>query len=60
MSGGYGLDMGALKNFVNDKKGKIEIYSHNGQVIIAPSGEIYQNSSTFFKGTMINISLQCV
>ena len=53
--------MVALKNFVNDKKGKLEIYSHNGQVIIAPSGEIYQqNASTFFKGTMINISLQCV
>lgn len=60
MSGGYGLDMITLKNFVNDKKGKIEIYSHDGQVIIAPSGEIYQNAPTFFKGTMINISLQCV
>lgn len=61
MSGGYGLDIITLKNFVNDKNGKIEIYSHDGQVIIAPSGEIYQqNASTFFKGTMINISLQCV
>jgi hypothetical protein len=60
MSGGYGLDMVCLRNFVNDKNGKIEIYSHDGQVIIAPSGEIYQNASTFFKGTMINISLQCV
>lgn len=60
ISGGYGLDMLTLKSFVNDKKGKIEIYSHDGQVIIAPSGEIYQNASTFFKGTMINISLQCV
>jgi len=59
-SGGYGLNMATLKSFVKEKKGKIDIYSHEGQISIDPWGEIHQNSSTFFKGTMINISLQCI
>ncbi len=58
--GGNGLDMVTLKRFVSNKKGRINIYSNDGQIIIAPAkNEIYQSTPIFFKGTMINISIQC-
>lgn len=60
ISGGTGLSMQILRRFVDDKQGKIDIYSHDGRVKITPKGDFYQSIPAFFEGTMINICLQCV
>lgn len=57
VTGGIGLDY--LKKFVQINKGKLEIFSDDGYVIIDEQQEIYQNLSTFFKGTLVNITLLC-
>ncbi|HEY9625911.1 MAG TPA: ATP-binding protein [Coleofasciculaceae cyanobacterium] len=55
--GGCGLDM--LKTFVKEKQGKIEIYSHDGYALIDANQELYESSESFFKGTLINVTVQC-
>ena len=57
VTGGIGLDY--LKKFVQINKGKLEIFSDDGYVIIDEQQETYQNLSTFFKGTLVNITLLC-
>ncbi|MEQ8385923.1 MAG: ATP-binding protein [Coleofasciculus sp. A1-SPW-01] len=54
---GIGLD--SLKQFVRVNEGKLEIFSHNGYVIIDKTQETYQSSQTFFEGTLVNITLKC-
>jgi len=53
-SRGMGLDL--LKEFVKLNKGKIEIFSHEGYAIIDSKREEFLNRSTFFEGTLINIT----
>ena len=55
--GGTGLD--SLKNFVKSKRGKIEIHSHDGYALIDQYQETYQRAPTFFKGTLMTITLRC-
>ena len=57
VTGGIGLD--SLKRFVKINQGKLEIFSHDGYVIIDSSQETYQNRQTFFSGTLVNITLLC-
>lgn len=57
ISGGTGLN--TLKQFVKQKSGKIEVYSHDGYALITSDQEIYQRSPTFFQGTLINITVKC-
>ena len=57
VSGGTGLN--TLKQFVKQKSGKIEVYSHDGYALITSEQEIYQRSPTFFQGTLINITVKC-
>ncbi|MFM7426510.1 MAG: ATP-binding protein, partial [Elainella sp.] len=57
IAGGCGLDM--LKNFVKEKDGKIEIYSHDGYALIDSGRELYESSGCFFKGTLINVTVRC-
>lgn len=55
--GGTGLDM--LRNFVKEKQGKIEIYSHDGYVLIDENQDLYRSAPTYFEGTLINITVRC-
>jgi hypothetical protein len=55
--GGTGLDM--LRSFIKEKKGKIEIYSHDGYVLISETQELYSSAPTYFDGTLMNITLRC-
>ena len=57
MPGGTGLDM--LRSFVKEKQGKIEIYSHDGYVLIDKNQDLYRSAPTYFEGTLINITVQC-
>jgi hypothetical protein len=57
IAGGTGLD--TLKNFIKAKQGKIEIYSNDGYALIDSNQELYENSSTSFEGTLINITIRC-
>jgi signal transduction histidine kinase len=54
---GIGLDM--LKEFVYVNHGKLEIYSENGYALITNQKEQYSNQASFFKGTVVNITLHC-
>lgn len=59
---GIGLDL--LKRFVQMNNGRMEVYSHDGNAVIAgaPNGppvESYQTRSRWFEGTLINIRLIC-
>lgn len=57
VTGGVGLDL--LKNFVKFNKGRLEIFSHDGYVLIDENQVKYLNRQSFFEGTLINITLQC-
>lgn len=56
-SRGMGLDL--LKEFVKINKGKLEIFSHEGYAIIDSKREEFLNRSTFFEGTLANITFIC-
>lgn len=56
-SRGMGLDL--LKEFVKLNKGKLEVFSHEGYAIIDSKQEEFMNRSTFFEGTLVNISFIC-
>lgn len=57
MPGGTGLDM--LRSFVKEKQGKIEIYSHDGYVLIDEKQDLYRSAPAYFEGTLINITVRC-
>lgn len=57
VTGGIGLD--SLKKFVKMNEGKLEIFSHDGYVMIDKTQETYQGRQTFFGGTLVNITLKC-
>lgn len=54
--GGMGLKL--LKEFVQKNEGRLDIYSHSGHAIVDVNGEQYQKMESFFKGTVVNISLK--
>lgn len=56
-SRGMGLDL--LKEFVKLNKGKLEVFSHEGYAIIENQREEFMNRSTFFEGTLVNITFIC-
>ena len=53
--GGMGLKL--LKEFIHVNKGRLDIYSHSGHAIIDANGEHYEIIDSFFKGTVVNISI---
>jgi len=53
--GGMGLKL--LKEFIQINKGRLDIYSHSGHAIIDADGERYEIIDSFFKGTVVNISI---
>jgi len=56
---GRGLGLDLLKEFVKLNKGKLEIFSHEGYVIIDNKQEKFANKTTFFEGTLVNITFIC-
>jgi hypothetical protein len=57
VTGGLGLDL--LSKFVTMNKGKLEIFSHEGYALVDQTGVKYGERSTWVKGTLVNITLQC-
>ena len=57
MGRGMGLDL--LKKFIKVNRGRLEVFSHEGYAIIDENQERYQTRSTFYEGTLVNISLVC-
>jgi len=53
--GGMGLKL--LKDFIQENEGRLDIYSHSGHAIIDNSGEKYGSINSFFRGTVVNISI---
>lgn len=53
--GGMGLKL--LKEFIHLNNGQMDIYSHRGHAIIDTNGERYEMLNSFFKGTVVNISI---
>lgn len=57
ISRGIGLNL--LKEFVRINKGQLEIFSHDGYVLVDESNEFYTNRSSYFEGTLVNITFRC-
>lgn len=57
MGRGLGLDL--LRDFVKVNQGELEIYSHEGYGQIKEGRERYLDRSTFFEGTVVNITFHC-
>ena len=53
--GGMGLKL--LKEFIQKNQGRMDIYSHSGHAIVDSNGEKFEPIDSFFKGTVVNISL---
>jgi len=57
--GGRGIGLDLLHDFMRKNGGRLEMFSHQGYVSVA-NGEIsYAERSSFFEGTLVNISLKC-
>lgn len=55
--GGIGLDL--LRDFVKITDGKLEIFSHEGYIMISQNDEKYLSRVPYFEGTLVNIKLHC-
>jgi len=53
--GGMGLKL--LKEFIHANKGQLDIYSHSGHAIIDGNSERYEIIDAFFRGTVVNITI---
>ena len=56
---GRGLGLDLLREFVTMNKGRLEIFSNEGYVLIEKDKEIYAHSHVAFAGTLVNITFQC-
>ena len=52
-----GLEL--LKDFVHKANGVMRVFSHDGRALIDHQGETYENSESFFEGTLVQIRLLC-
>ncbi|MGK7882667.1 MAG: hypothetical protein AB4060_21590 [Crocosphaera sp.] len=57
ITGGLGLDL--LSEFVRINTGRLEIFSHDGYAVVDQKGLKYGERSTWFEGTLVNITLRC-
>lgn len=55
---GRGLRLDFLKEFVTINNGRLEMFSHEGRVQIGKEFKT-ENKNSFFKGTLVNITLKC-
>ncbi len=56
---GRGIGLGLLKEFVSVNNGTLEIYSDTGYVFIDRGREVHTDRNAGFRGTAVNITLQC-
>lgn len=56
---GRGLGLKLLKDFVNVNHGALEIYSHDGYVLVGDKKERFHNIRNPLPGTIVNITLRC-
>lgn len=54
-----GLGLEFLKDFVQKANGVMRVFSHDGRARIDHRGETYENSESFFEGTLVQIRLLC-
>lgn len=54
-----GLGLELLKTFVRKANGVMRVFSHDGRAKIDPQGETYENTESFFEGTLVQIRLLC-
>lgn len=57
--GGRGIGLDLLQEFVRQNTGRLEMFSHEGYVLIADGKMSFAERKTFFEGTLVNISLRC-
>lgn len=54
-----GLGLELLKEFVRKVNGVMRVFSHDGRALIDRRQETYENSQSFFEGTLVQIRLLC-
>jgi hypothetical protein len=54
-----GLGLKLLKEFMCANRGKLEVYSNEGYVLMDKDGEQFENRSSSFDGTVVHITLRC-
>jgi len=54
-----GLGLKLLKSFIKENRGNLEIYSDTAYVCITRDGENFQGRSIGFRGTLVQLTLQC-
>jgi hypothetical protein len=57
MGRGLGLDL--LQDFVRQNGGRLEMFSHEGYALVAEGKVTFAERTSFFEGTLVNISLRC-
>lgn len=56
---GRGMGLGLLESFIRANHGHLEIFSHDGYVLIDEHQRLFTKRQSSFEGTLVNISLQC-
>lgn len=54
-----GLGLGLLKSFIKTNKGKLEVFSNDGYVLISKNKEEFIGNNIPFNGTILNIVFSC-
>jgi len=54
-----GLGLSLLQEFVSVNKGTLELYSSDGYVKMSSDGQVFQNNTHCFDGTVLHITLVC-
>jgi hypothetical protein len=57
--GGRGIGLDLIQDFVRLNKGRLEMFSHEGYVVIEDGKISFAERKSFFEGTLVNISLRC-
>lgn len=56
---GRGLGLDLLREFIKANDGRLEVYSNEGYVEIKQGLDVFQNWPGDFRGTLLNIEIQC-
>jgi hypothetical protein len=58
-SGGRGLGLDLIRNFVHVNDGSLNMYSHEGFALANKEGLFFDSRTVYFEGTLVSILLQC-